>query len=140
MSSSTTVSTELELQLVVPDGPPVPVRADLRYDIRDPWAVRVAFPTGGEDDTAVVWMFARRLLSDGLGRACGDGDVRVWPASGGPSSVINLSMSSPTGSALFEIDRDQLVGFLQRTYVAVPTGAESEVVDLDAELALLLDR
>jgi len=28
---------------------------------------------------------------------------------------------------------------LQQTYLAVPTGSEGKVVDLDAELALLLD-
>jgi hypothetical protein len=47
-------------------------------------------------------------------------------------------MASPSGSALFEIDRDALVEFLQQTYVAVPTGHESDSVDLDAELASLL--
>jgi hypothetical protein len=31
-----------------------------------------------------------------------------------------------------------LVDFLGRTYEAVPTGTESEHVDVDAELALLL--
>ena len=54
------------------------------------------------------------------------------------SEVVNLAMASPSGAALFEIDRDDLVEFLQKTYLAVPTGSESEVVDLDAELALLL--
>lgn len=52
---------------------------------------------------------------------------------------MNLAMASPSGSALFEIDRDDLVGYLQQTYLVVPLGAESEVVDLDAEIALLHD-
>jgi hypothetical protein len=47
-------------------------------------------------------------------------------------------MASPSGSALFEIDRDALVEFLQQTYLAVPTGSEEDMIDLDAELALLL--
>mgnify|MGYP001788761763 CR=1 FL=1 len=46
-------------------------------------------------------------------------------------------MTSPSGSALFEIDRYALVEYLQQTYLAVPTGSEQDVVDLDAELALL---
>ncbi len=133
-----TVTTELELRLVVPGGPSLPVMAGLRYESNDPWAVRVAFHTGGEGDGIVEWMFARQLLTDGVAKTVGEGDVRVWPSTHGADRVVNLAMASPSGSALFEIDRDALVEFLQQTYVAVPTGAEEEVVDLDAELAMLL--
>jgi hypothetical protein len=138
MNPIATVTAELELRLVVPGGPSLPVMADLRYDTVDPWAVRVAFQTGGEGDGIVEWMFARQLLTDGIAAAVGEGDVRVWPALHGEERVVNLAMASPSGAALFEIDRDALVEFLQQTYLAVPTGSESEVVDLDAELALLL--
>lgn len=138
MSRIATVRSELELRLVVPGGPSLPVLADLRYAADDPWAVRVAFQTGGEGDGIVEWMFARQLLTDGVAGAVGEGDVRVWPSMSGGDRVISLAMASPSGSALFEIDRDALVEFLQQTYVAVPTGAEEGVVDLDAELALLI--
>jgi hypothetical protein len=138
MSRIPTVRSELELRLVVPGGPSLPVLADLRYAADDPWAVRVAFQTGGEGDGIVEWMFARQLLTDGVAGAVGEGDVRVWPSMSGGDRVISLAMASPSGSALFEIDRDALVEFLQQTYVAVPTGAEEDVVDLDAELALLI--
>ena len=112
--------------------------ADLRYAADDPWAVRVAFQTGGEGDGIVEWMFARQLLTDGVAKTVGEGDIRVWPAMSGGERVINLAMASPSGSALFEIDRDALVEFLQQTYLAVPTGHEAEVVDIDAEIAILL--
>ena len=138
MTHIATVTAELELRLVVPGGPSLPVLANLRYETADPWAVRVAFQTGGEGDGIVEWMFARQLLTDGVAAACGEGDVRVWPSLHGTERVVNLAMASPSGSALFEIDRDALVEFLQQTYLAVPTGAEEEVVDLDAELAILL--
>ena len=138
MNPIATVQAEIELRLVVPGGPSLPVLADLRYDTVDPWAVRVAFQTGGEGDGIVEWMFARQLLTDGVARTVGEGDVRVWPSTLGREHFINLAMASPSGAALFEIDRDDLVEFLQQTYLAVPTGSESEVVDLDAELALLL--
>jgi hypothetical protein len=138
MSRIARVRSELELRLVVPGGPSLPVLADLRYAADDPWAVRVAFQTGGEGDGIVEWMFARQLLTDGVAGAVGEGDVRVWPSMSGGDRVISLAMASPSGSALFEIDRDALVEFLQQTYVAVPTGAEEDVVDLDAELALLI--
>jgi hypothetical protein len=140
MSHISTVRTELELRLVVPGGPSLPVLADLRYAADDPWAVRVAFQTGGDGDGVVEWMFARQLLTDGVAGTVGEGDVRVWPALADGEPVINLAMASPSGSALFEIDRDALIEFLQQTYLAVPTGTEEDVVDLDSELALLLDR
>ncbi len=143
MSRIASVHTELELRLVVPGGPSLPVVAGLRYESADPWAVRVAFQTGartedGSNDGVVEWMFARQLLTDGVAKTVGEGDVRVWPSASGDSRVVNLAMASPSGSALFEIDRDALVEFLQQTYLAVPTGSEEDVVDLDAELALLL--
>jgi len=138
MSHLSTVRTALELSLVVPGGPSLPVLADLSYSADDPWAVRVAFQTGGEGDGVVEWMFARQLLTDGVSGTVGEGDVRVWPALSDGEHVLNLAMASPSGSALFEIDRDALVTFLQQTYLVVPTGSEGTVVDLDAELALLL--
>ena len=143
MTRNATVRTELELRLVVPGGPSLPVLADVRYAANDPWAVRVAFQVGraadGEDDAVVEWMFARQLLTEGVACSVGDGDVRVWPSISNREPVINLAMTSPSGSALFEMDRDALVEFLQQTYLAVPTGAEEDLVDLDAELALLLE-
>ncbi len=139
MTHIATVTAELELRLVVPGGPSLPIRAGLRYETADPWAVRVAFQTGGEGDGVVEWMFARQLLTDGVATTVGEGDVRVWPTQVDGDYFVNLAMASPSGSALFEIDRDALVEFLQQTYLAVPTGSEEEVVDLDAELALLLD-
>ena len=138
MSHVTTVTAELELHLVVPGGPSLPIAARLGYDIADPWAVRVAFHTGGAGNGVVEWMFARQLLTDGVAGPVGDGDIRVWPAVHGADRVINLAMASPSGAALFELDRDALVPFLQQTYQAVPAGREGDVVDLDAELAVLL--
>lgn len=138
MSHIASVTAELELRLVVTGGPSLPVVAGLRYDSNDPWAVRVAFHTGGEGDGIVEWMFARQLLTDGVAEACGEGDVQVWPSTQGGERLVNLSMESPSGSARFEIDRDALVEFLQQTYLAVPTGHEADVVDFDSEIALLL--
>ncbi len=138
MTHPATICTQLQLRLVVPGGPSVPVLTDLTYDCRDPWAVRVAFRTGIEEAPTVEWLFARSLLTDGVRGPVGDGDVRVWPALRGRTQVVHLAMESPSGSALFELERDELVEFLQRSYLAVPTGSEELVVDLDAELALLL--
>ena len=135
----TTVSSELHLRLVVPGAASLPVLADLDYDAADPYAVQVSFHTGAPSSGEVVqWTFARQLLSDGIAAPAGEGDVQVWPSTTAGASVVCLSLSSPSGRALFEVPLTELAEFLGRTYAAVPTGSESDHVDVDAELALLL--
>jgi hypothetical protein len=134
----TSVSSELQLRLVVPGAASLPVRADLNYDVTDPYAVQVAFHTGSAGGEVVQWTFARQLLSDGVSAPAGEGDVQVWPSTSNGLSVVCLSLSSPSGRALFEVPLADLVDFLGRTYQSVPSGAESDHVDVDAELALLL--
>lgn len=130
------VTSEIELRLVVPGSNSLPVLADLRYDHRDPHAVHVAFHTGGPE--VVEWAFARSLLTDGITRPAGEGDVQVWPSHTAARPTVCLSLSSPSGRALFEAPLAQLIEFLTKTYAVVPTGSESDFVDVDAELALLL--
>jgi len=132
----TTISTELALALVVPGAASLPVLATVSFEPTDPYAVHVGFRTGAED--VVEWTFARQLLTDGVTRAVGEGDVQVWPSHPAGAPVVCLSLSSPSGRALFEVPLAELVQFLSSTYAAVPTGAESDFVDVDAELALLL--
>jgi hypothetical protein len=135
----TSVSSELQLRLVVPGAASLPVRADLEYDVTDPYAVSVCFHTGtGTGGDVVQWTFARQLLSDGVSIPAGEGDVQVWPSTSSSGPVVCLSLSSPSGRALFEVPLGDLVEFLGRTYEQVPTGREGDHVDVDAELALLL--
>jgi len=139
MARPTCVQTDLQLRLVIAGSVPLPVRAGLRYDVLDPYAVQVSFHTGAAGDGDVVeWTFARSLLSEGVAAPAGEGDVQVWPSTSVGQSVVCLSLSSPSGKALFEVPLRELVEFLAQTYEAVPTGCESEHVDVDAELALLL--
>ena len=140
-SRPTTVDTELVLRLVMPGASALPVRATLRYDVADPYAVAVGFHTGSADpdeSDVVEWTFARQLLTDGVAAPAGEGDVQVWPSTSSGQPVVCLSLSSPSGRALFEVPLSDLVDFLGRTYAAVPTGQESAYVDVDSELALLL--
>lgn len=133
------VQTDLQLRLVIAGCAPLAVRAGLRYDVLDPYAIQVSFHTGSAADGEVVeWTFARSLLSEGVSSPSGDGDVQVWPSTSGGLPVVCLSLSSPSGKALFEVPLPELVQFLTQTYAAVPTGSESDHVDVDAELALLL--
>ena len=134
------ITAEMPLRLVVPNGPSLPLIADLSYDVADPYAVRIGFRTGSADEPSDAddWTFARQLLSDGIAQAVGDGDVQVWPLSSEHGPLVCLALSSPTGKAVFEMTLAEVVEFLSATYAAVPTGSESDFVDIDAELALLL--
>ncbi|MGI8537486.1 MAG: SsgA family sporulation/cell division regulator [Mycobacteriales bacterium] len=133
------VSAHVHLRLLIPGTAALPVRADLRYDVSDPYAVQISFYAGSEAHSDVVrWTFARQLLSQGVAAPSGEGDVQVWPSSNSGSAVVCLSLSSPSGRALFEVPLTDLVQFLGQTYETVPTGGESAHVDIDAELALLL--
>lgn len=137
-SSSTTASAEVGLRLVVPDRTTVPLLATLDYAADDPFAIRVAFHVG--NDEPVEWIFARELLTVGIVRKVGDGDVQVWPAGEAGERSLNLALSSPFGQAHFEAPLAPLTEFLNRTYEIVPAGRESEFVDLEAELDDLLWR
>nr|MDQ3611294.1 SsgA family sporulation/cell division regulator [Actinomycetota bacterium] len=59
----TSVSAHLQLRLLVPGTAALPVRADLRYDVSDPYAVQISFHTSSQSRGDVVqWTFARQLL------------------------------------------------------------------------------
>ena len=144
-SSSTTVSAELGLRLVAAEQAVVPLVASLHYSGSDPYAIRMAFHVGTEDQ--VEWIFARDLLADGLVTPEGDGDVQIWPSAPStapdgqarsPLGVLNIKLSSPFGEAHFEAPATAIGNFLDRTFRIVPMGKESQVVDIDAELNGLL--
>lgn len=150
-SSSTTISAELGLKLVVPQQTIVPLVASMYYSGSDPYAVRMAFHVG--TDEPVEWIFARDLLAAGVESRQGEGDVQVWPSAvsaaetgeldviGAPESpgkVLNIELSSPFGQAHFEAPAEAMSAFLQRTYQIVPAGQESRHIDIETELNDLL--
>lgn len=130
-----TVVDEVDLRLVVPGDEGVRLSATLRYETADPFAVEATFRAGEE---AISWVLGRDLLSDGLHRDCGEGDVRVWPTVDRGRDVVMLQLTSPDGSALLAADASGLESFLSRTYDAVPLGAEGAHLDVDTALAQLL--
>jgi sporulation and cell division protein SsgA len=150
-SSSTTISAELGLRLVVPQQTIVPLVASMFYSGSDPYAVRMAFHVG--TDEPVEWIFARDLLAAGIESRQGDGDVHVWPSRGSCAEaggadltasretgekVLNIELSSPFGQAHFEAPAQAMSAFLRRTYQIVPAGQESSYIDIEAELNDLL--
>jgi Streptomyces sporulation and cell division protein, SsgA len=142
-SSSTTVSAELGLRLVVPQQTIVPLVASLYFSGSDPYAIRMAFHVG--TDEPVEWIFARDLLAAGIDSRQGEGDVQVWPSEpadsgegGSDDIVLNIELSSPFGQAHFEAPAEAMSAFLKRTYSIVPAGKESGFVDIESELNELL--
>src|SRR6202012_2003875 len=113
-SSSTTISAELGLRLVVPQQTIVPLVASLYYSGRDPYAVRMAFHVG--TDEPVEWIFARELLAAGIEARQGQGDVEVWPSAQSCAETDGLDVigSAETAGdeqgAVLNIERSAPVG------------------------------
>lgn len=121
--------------LLAPRCPAVPVRVELRYDTRDPYAVVAAFRTGKAG--WVEWVFARDLLADGLIAAAGDGDVRIRPSAEDPEVVV-VELNSPSGHAVFEASAQEFADFLDRTYDVVLPGNEHLWVNVDDALSQMI--
>ncbi|MEU8953041.1 SsgA family sporulation/cell division regulator [Streptomyces sp. NPDC048518] len=133
---STVIEQAVEARLVAaaPRMPTIP--ATLHYDRQDPFAVRMSFPAPATlEGVEVYWTFARELLTQGVERAVGDGDVRVRPY-GFDRTVVEFH--APEGTAIVHIRTGELRGFLQRTTALVPAGQEHRHVDLDHDLAELM--
>jgi hypothetical protein len=139
-NSESTVSAELELQLVAAEQTPVPLAGSLFYSREDPYAVRIVIHV--KPDETVEWVFARDLLSTGIENREGIGDVQVWPSADPegrePGGVVNIELSSPFGRAHLKAPAAQVSAFLRRSYLIVPAGQESGHIEITAELNDLL--
>lgn len=133
-----TVEVDTTMRFVATDFTTVNVRASMRYDAEDPYAIHVMFHPGNPDAEQVSWSFARELLAAGLVEPTGMGDVRVWPWTTPRGDAIALALSSPDGNALFEVSRSLVSRFLRRSYALVPKGREGDSLDMDATVAKLL--
>lgn len=132
----TTVTRELTVQLVAPGDGSVALPVVLHYDVTDPYAVHATFRTGTGE--GVSWVFARELLTLGVHRPAGDGDVRVWPSWNAGSEIVFVGLTSPDGEALLQAPTRDLVDFLGRTYRLCAQGQEPEHLDLDGAIMALL--
>ncbi|WP_190136558.1 SsgA family sporulation/cell division regulator [Streptomyces longispororuber] len=125
------------------DVPPTPLPAELRYEVSDPYAVVLTL--GPSTDWAVTWVFARALLTEGLRRPTGAGDVTVVPAPRHhrrrhhPRSV-RVVLRNGSGQALVGLAVGDVAAFLRKTFALVPAGAEGYHVDLDGVITALMGR
>ena len=123
------------LELIDATGSATPLQTELSYNPRDPFAVSATFLTvGGE----VRWTFGRDLLIGGLQEPTGDGDVHVWPCTDNDARpVVIIELCSPDGEALVQARRNDVATFVARMTTAVPVGAESGHLDVDAAIAAI---
>ncbi|MFE0424131.1 SsgA family sporulation/cell division regulator [Streptomyces sp. NPDC058953] len=136
MSTVTVVEQTVRARIVASAPRVEPVRAVLRYETHDPFAVRMGFPADATlEGNELAWAFARELLAAGMERPAGDGDVRIRPY-GYDRTVVEFH--APEGVAVVHIRTSEVRRFLDRVQRLVPAGDEGRHLDLDHDLAELL--
>ncbi|MER6627871.1 SsgA family sporulation/cell division regulator [Streptomyces sp. NPDC000987] len=132
------VQAEVMMSFLVSEELSFRIPVELRYETYDPYAVRLTFHLPG--DAPVTWAFGRELMIDGVGRPCGDGDVRISPADPESLSDVLIRLQVGRDQALFRSSTAPLIAFLDRTDKLVPLGQEGSLADFDAHLDEALDR
>lgn len=128
----TVVEQELAVTLTLSPRRSVAMPARLVYRTDDPYAVHITFHN--DSGSPVCWTFARELLLEGRVRACGYGDVHVWPARGGSHELIRVALDSPDGGALVDFPAAGLSAWLDGTLWAVEKGSEHESLGIEGAL------
>ncbi|MFF1304415.1 SsgA family sporulation/cell division regulator [Streptomyces sp. NPDC058307] len=132
------VQAEVMMSFLVSEELSFRIPVELRYEACDPYAVRLTFHLPG--DAPVTWAFGRELLIDGVGRPCGEGDVRVAPAGSDLLGDVLIRLQVGGDQALFRSSTAPIIAFLDRTDKLVPLGQETALADFDTHLDEALDR
>jgi hypothetical protein len=128
-----TVTASITLAVTTADAT-AEVAGELRYDPSDPFAVTLVVCP--ELESAVEWVFARELLSQGVAEPAGQGDVTIEPAARDQQRMLQITLATDKVASLLT-PMDRIVEFLVETYALVPSGCELEMVDVDAAIAQL---
>jgi sporulation and cell division protein SsgA len=138
MNSLTSVTCEIHLRLLVDADSAETVPTTLAYRPSDPYAVYLTVHT---TSGPVEWIFARELLHDGRHRPAGVGDLHVAPGTDENGLAhVSIELRTPDGDAILHADPEDISAFLADTFLAVPPGRESALLDIDAALAILFAR
>ncbi|MFJ7589397.1 SsgA family sporulation/cell division regulator [Streptomyces sp. NPDC097617] len=125
-SLSDTISTHLAVA-----GSLLPVRTQAVYDTSDPYAVRFDFMPDG--CPPIRWHFERDMLSEGMCRPVGEGDISLRPRWTGGHETLVMELWGDTRigyeCAVLITDSAQVNCFLEQSYQLVARGAESWDVD-----------
>ncbi|MDP9850331.1 hypothetical protein J2853_009627 [Streptosporangium lutulentum] len=116
------------------DRPNQGFKARAVYELTDPYAVQLQFPSPSGTG-AIAWTFARDLLVQVVHPTCvkpvGEGDIRFGPAEAEDYIEIVLHPTGPQPSKLYA-RRDELTSFITQTYKRVPDGGEDDWIDWSA--------
>ncbi|MFF5701648.1 SsgA family sporulation/cell division regulator [Streptomyces sp. NPDC012794] len=126
------VQAEVMMSFLVSEELAFRIPVELRYDARDPYAVRLTFHLPG--DAPVTWAFGRELLLDGINKPSGDGDVHIAPTDPEELSDVHIRLQVGGDRALFRAGAGPLVAFLDRTDRLVPLGQERSLGDFEESL------
>lgn len=132
------VQAEVMMSFLVSEELSFRIPVELRYETGDPYAVRLTFHLPG--DAPVTWAFGRELLVDGVGEACGDGDVHIAPTDPELLDEVLIRLQVGPDHALFRVGIPPLLAFLDRTDKLVPLGQERALADFETHLDEALDR
>ena len=132
------VQAEVMMSFLVSEELSFRIPVELSYETGDPYAVRLTFHLPG--DAPVTWAFGRELLIDGVGRACGDGDVHIAPTDPELLDEVLIRLQVGGDQALFRVGIPPLLAFLDRTDKLVPLGQERALADFETHLDEALDR
>jgi len=132
MNEDTRIDRVRQDMFAVLHGQETPLLTRWSYRSDDPFAVMMSIsrPSGRWID----WLLSRDLLIEGLAGPAGVGDVRLTPFSDEEFDVLEVRIGDDEGFASLEFDRDLIERFLEATFDIVPAGAESAVIDVEAEI------
>ncbi|MGQ4387659.1 SsgA family sporulation/cell division regulator [Streptomyces sp. SAS_270] len=128
----------LDLDQMLDEFTPLPIRAEFRFDPDMPAVITVEFLS--ERGPSLIWRVGRELLHHGLTSMSGCGDVRMWPALPRERPSSWLLLESQEVEALFEVPAAPLALWLDATYRITSAEAEMESLNWDDFLTELLDR
>ncbi|MCX4549507.1 SsgA family sporulation/cell division regulator [Streptomyces sp. NBC_01387] len=132
------VQAEVMMSFLVSEELSFRIPVELRYEVGDPYAIRMTFHLPG--DAPVTWTFGRELLLDGINAPTGDGDVHISPSEPTGLSDVHLRLQVGADRALFRAGSAPLIAFLDRTDKLVPLGQERSLGDFDGNLDEALGR
>ncbi|MFF2462173.1 SsgA family sporulation/cell division regulator [Streptomyces mirabilis] len=130
-------SLVLDLDQMVDEFTPLPIRAEFRFDPDMPAVITVEFLA--ERGPSLIWGIGRELLHRGLTSMSGCGDVRMWPALPRERPSSWLLLESQEVEALFEVPVAPLAEWLDATYRVTSAEAEMDGLDWENFLVELLD-
>jgi hypothetical protein len=132
MSNETSTDQVTQEMFAVLHGQEMPLLTRWTYRADDPYAVTMSIsrPSG----RWINWLMARDLVVEGMLSSAGFGDVRVAPFSDEEFDIIEVKIGDDEGFAALEFDRDLMERFLAATFEVVELGAESDVIDVAAEI------